>query len=79
MALAPELRASPLLGVGLKQAAEICGVRVHHLRRARLRGELRAVRIGVRTVFLVSDLRRWLRTRPPRTPNVGDKHEQQRR
>jgi excisionase family DNA binding protein len=52
----------------ISEACAVAGIRRTTLYKEIRSGDLRAVKIGGRTVILVNDLRRWLDGRPPIIP-----------
>jgi excisionase family DNA binding protein len=52
----------------IAEACAVAGIRRTTLYKEIRSGDLRAVKIGGRTVILVNDLRRWLDCRPAITP-----------
>ena len=52
----------------IAEACAVRGVRRTTIYKEIRSGELRAVKIGGRTVILVTDLHRWLQDRPPIIP-----------
>jgi excisionase family DNA binding protein len=52
----------------IAEACAVAGIRRTTLYKEIRSGDLRAVKIGGRTVILVNDLRRWLDGRPPIIP-----------
>ena len=53
----------------IAEACAVAGIRRTTLYKEIRSGDLRAVKIGGRTVILVDDLRRWLDGRPPIIPD----------
>ena len=56
------------LAFTIAEACAVAGIRKTTLYKEIHSGDLRAVKIGGRTVILVDDLRRWLDGRPPIIP-----------
>jgi excisionase family DNA binding protein len=55
------------LAYSIAEACAVAGIRRTTLYKEIRSGDLRAVKIGGRTVILADDLRRWLNRRPPIT------------
>jgi excisionase family DNA binding protein len=53
----------------IAEACAVAGIRRTTLYKEIRSGDLRAVKIGGRTVVLADDLRRWLNERPPIIPD----------
>jgi excisionase family DNA binding protein len=53
------------LAYSIAEACAVAGIRKTTLYKEIRSGDLRAVKIGGRTVVLADDLRRWLNGRPP--------------
>jgi excisionase family DNA binding protein len=56
------------LAYSVAEACAVAGIRKTTLYKEIRSGDLRAVKIGGRTVILVDDLRHWLNGRPPIIP-----------
>jgi excisionase family DNA binding protein len=56
------------LTFSIAEACAVAGIRRTTLYKEIRSGDLRAVKIGGRTVILADDLRLWLKGRPPITP-----------
>ena len=56
------------LAFSIAEACAVAGIRRTTLYKEIRSGDLRAVKIGGRTVILADDLRLWLKGRPPITP-----------
>jgi excisionase family DNA binding protein len=60
------------LAYSIAEACAVAGIRKTRLYKEIRSGDLRAVKIGGRTVILADDLRRWLNGRPPIIPDQSE-------
>jgi excisionase family DNA binding protein len=59
------LRPVPVVALSPSRAAASTGLRPERITAAVRAGEIRAVRVGTKTLILVSDLERWLLSHAP--------------